>query len=263
VTLALHAFGPLDAPPLVLVHGFTQTGRCWGPVGEALARRHRIVAVDAPGHGDAGSDGLRCTVEQAAAELVATGGPATYLGYSMGGRICLRAAVDRPHLVRRLVLVSATAGLAGADERAERRAADERLADRLEAIGVDRFLDEWLALPLFAGLAVERASLPERRRNDAAGLAASLRLAGTGCQEPLWDRLSSLSMPVLVVAGQADQKFVALAERLAGAIPGADLAVIAGVGHTAHLEAPEAFLEVLVPWLDATAPVVGRGPAAA
>jgi 2-succinyl-6-hydroxy-2,4-cyclohexadiene-1-carboxylate synthase len=230
VTLALRASGPIEGPPIVLVHGFTQTAGCWGPIGDALARRHRVLAVDAPGHGDGGSAGLRCTLAQAAAELLATGGPATYVGYSMGGRICLEDAV----------------------ERAGRRAADDRLADRLEAVGVDRFLEEWLALPLFAGLARDEACLPERRRNQAEGLASSLRLAGTGSQEPLWDHVGGLSMPVLVVAGRDDGKFVELAERLAGAIPTATLAVVEGAGHTAHLEAPGACLEVLEGWLAAT-----------
>jgi 2-succinyl-6-hydroxy-2,4-cyclohexadiene-1-carboxylate synthase len=254
VTLALRASGPLDGPAVVLVHGFTQTAGCWGPVAPALARRHRVLAVDAPGHGDGGSAGLRCGFEEAAAQLLVTGGPATYLGYSMGGRLCLRAAVDRPHLVRRLVLVSATAGLADAGERADRRAADERLAQRLEAIGVDRFLEEWLALPLFAGLSRADACLEERRRNQPEGLASSLRLAGTGAQEPLWDRLARLTMPVLLLAGAQDGKFVDLAQRLAAGIgPRATVAVIPGAGHTAHLEAPDAFLDVLLPWLDAAA----------
>jgi 2-succinyl-6-hydroxy-2,4-cyclohexadiene-1-carboxylate synthase len=148
------------------------------------------------------------------------------------------------------VLVSGTAGIDDADGRAARRASDEALADRVERIGVEAFLDEWLSLPLFAGLDATTDGRAARLENTAAGLASSLRLAGTGTQVPLWDRLGSLTMPVLVVAGERDEKFVALAHRLAGAIPGADLAIVGGAGHTVHLEQPDAFLRVVLPWLD-------------
>ena len=106
----------------------------------------------------------------------------------------------------------------------------------IERDGVDAFLERWLAQPMFATLA--DPGLDDRRRNDAAGLASSLRLAGTGTQRPLWDRLPALTMPVLVVAGALDAKFVAIAERMADAIPDATLAVLDGAGHTAHLERP-------------------------
>lgn len=116
--------------------------------------------------------------------------------------------------------------------------------------GLERFLDEWLALPLFAGLSPEAAGRDARLQNTVLGLRTSLELAGTGTQTPLWDRLAELSMPTLVVAGALDAKFVALAERLADGIgANAELAVVAGAGHTVHLERPEAFLDALEAWL--------------
>src|SRR5690606_23536537 len=112
-------------------------------------------------------------------------GPATYVGYSMGGRLALHLALARPDLVRRLVLIGATGGIDDEDDRAARRAADERLAAHLEQVGVATFVDEWLAQPLFAGLSPTAAARDERLANTAEGLASSLRLAGTGTQEPL------------------------------------------------------------------------------
>jgi 2-succinyl-6-hydroxy-2,4-cyclohexadiene-1-carboxylate synthase len=113
-------------------------------------------------------------------------------------------------------------------------------------------LRSWLDQPIFADLDDERAGLEARRENTADGLAASLRRAGTATQEPLWDRLGSLSMPVLVLAGEGDARFVALAERLVEAIgANAALALVPGAGHAAHLQAPEAVLAVLWPWLAA------------
>ncbi len=171
----------------------------------------------------------------------------------MGGRLCLHAALADRGAVRGLVLISATGGVDDAGEREARRAADEALADRIEAVGVPAFLDEWLAQPLFAGLPAAAQGRAERLENTAAGLASSLRRAGTGTQAPLWDRLATLDIPTLVVAGERDAKFVALAERLATTLPDAELAIVEGVGHTVHLEAPDELLAVLRPWLDAHA----------
>lgn len=89
--------------------------------------------------------------------LVRTGGLGTYIGYSMGGRVALHAALAHPDQVQRLVLVGATAGLDDPDEREARRTADERLADHIEVVGVQTFIDEWLENPLFEGLTDETA----------------------------------------------------------------------------------------------------------
>jgi 2-succinyl-6-hydroxy-2,4-cyclohexadiene-1-carboxylate synthase len=173
----------------------------------------------------------------------------------MGGRIALRAALDHPAAVQRLVLVGASPGLADPVARDLRRRADDDLADHIETVGVPAFLDEWLALPLFAGLTPEAAARTERLENTAAGLAASLRHAGTGAQEPLWERLGELrdaARPVLLVTGGADAKFTAVAAEMAQAIgPSATQVVLPGAGHTAHLEDPTAFLAALRPWLRA------------
>jgi 2-succinyl-6-hydroxy-2,4-cyclohexadiene-1-carboxylate synthase len=234
-------------PRIVLVHGFTQTGRSWDTVAARLTGRFEVVTVDAPGHG--GSGAVPATLPDGATLLGATGGPATYVGYSMGGRLCLHLAVVRPDLVRRLVLVSTTAGIEDPAERAARRAADDDLAASIERDGVDACLARWLALPLFATLPPDAAGADDRRRNTASGLASSLRLAGAGTQEPLWDRLGTLDMPVLVVAGALDAKYVAIAERLAQLIPGSTLEVIEGAGHAVHLERPDVFASVLDDWL--------------
>jgi len=179
------------------------------------------------------------------------GGPAIYVGYSMGGRLSLHLAVAQPDLVRRLALVSTTAGIEDPADRDARRQSDADLAASIEREGVDAFLDRWLALPLFATLPRDAASLDDRRRNTAAGLASSLRLAGAGAQASLWDRLGELPMPVLVVAGERDAKYAAIGLRMAELIPHATFAAIAGAGHAAHLEAPDVFAGVLEAWLSA------------
>lgn len=250
----LHAdvHGDPANPRVVLVHGFTQTRRSWAPfVPTLVAAGHHVVAVDAPAHGR--SAGHRTDLEEGARLLGEVGGDAAYVGYSMGGRLALHLAVQRPELVERLVLVGATAGLDAEEERAARRATDEALAADLERDGLDAFLARWLANPLFATLPAESAGIEDRRENTVEGLAASLRLTGTGTQRPLWEDLARLTMPVRFVVGEHDEKFTALAGRMQAAWGGdAEVAVIAGAGHACHLERPDAFLDVVVPFLHRT-----------
>jgi pimeloyl-ACP methyl ester carboxylesterase len=168
----------------------------------------------------------------------------------MGARFCLHAALAFPDRVRSLILISGTAGIEDDALRRQRVAADEALAGELDpAVGtggdaddqerLDAFLRRWLSLPLFAGIPAGDAGLALRRTNTPAGLASSLRLAGTGTQRPLWDELPGLQMPVLVITGQRDEKFTALGRRMARAIgDNATHVVVPGVGHTSHMEEP-------------------------
>jgi len=233
---------------IVLLHGFTQTSNCWGPLAEDLATDHELVLVDAPGHG--GSGEVLADLETSALLSGAIGGPATYLGYSMGGRTALHLALARPDLVERLILIGATGGLDDEHERAGRRDADELLADRVEAIGVDEFVDEWLRQPLFSALAEEVAHRSERCTNTAEGLARSLRTCGTGTQRPLWSELNQLEMPVLVLAGASDAKFSELGARLCASIgTNATFAAVPESSHSAHLENPTGTAVLIRGWL--------------
>lgn len=240
-----------DSEPVVLLHGFTQTAECWGPFADDLGRRFPIVAVDLPGHG--GSLDVRADLVDTAHLVASDLQPSTLIGYSLGGRVALHLALQRPDLVQRLVLIGATGGIDDSDERNQRRAADEKLADHLEDIGVDAFLDEWLAQPLFATLSPEQSRREIRRTNSAKGLASSLRQCGTGTQEPLWGRLHQLSMPVLVIAGTLDKKFTELGHRFVEAIGvNASFIAIDDAGHSAQLEKPEETATAIIDWLSQT-----------
>ncbi|MGI9023407.1 MAG: alpha/beta fold hydrolase [Acidimicrobiales bacterium] len=233
---------------VVLVHGFTQTGRSWEATIPNLARRRQVVAVDLPGHG--GSAAVRLDFVETVAALGEAGGRGAYAGYSMGGRLCLRLALDRPDLVTALVLTGASPGLADPDDRADRRRDDDALAAGIEVDGTTAFVDRWLRQPLFAGLHPTPADLAARRANPAEGLAASLRALGTGAQDPLWQRLGDLAMPVLLLVGENDLKFAALAEEMASAIADHTVARIPGAGHAAHLERPAEWTAVVTAFLD-------------
>jgi 2-succinyl-6-hydroxy-2,4-cyclohexadiene-1-carboxylate synthase len=232
---------------LVLLHGFTQTGRSWQPVLHALAARYRAIAPDLPGHG-AFADRRPATFAACDAYLrVVAGDRFTLAGYSMGGRVALHAALTLGERVERLVLIGASPGLASAEERAARAADDAALADRIEAIGLEAFVREWAAQPLFDGMprGIAELVVADRMRNTAPGLAAALRGLGTGVMPSLWERLGELELPVELVVGERDEKFRAIAERMERTLPDARLTVVPGAGHAVHLEAPEAIVEIL------------------
>ena len=233
----------------VLAHGFTQTARSWSGFEGLLAYLLpdiTTLAVDLPGHGYAAD--LKGDLWGSAEHLISQGGRATYVGYSMGGRVGLHAALAHPDRVEALVLIGATAGLDSESERLHRRAADEALAARIESIGVPAFIDEWLANPLFAGLGEEQAQRSDRLRNTSEGLATSLRSTGTGTQEPLWDRLADIDIPVLVIAGERDDKFRAIGERLSAGLPRSTFEIVSEAGHSVHLQQPATTAQILSDW---------------
>jgi 2-succinyl-6-hydroxy-2,4-cyclohexadiene-1-carboxylate synthase len=173
-------------------------------------------------------------------------GPGTYVGYSQGGRLCLQLALDRPDVVQRLVLVSASPGIAADEDRASRLAADERLAEEIERDGVDAFLERWLAQPLFATLGRDQSGIESRRaRNTVEHLTYQLRVLGQGVQPSNWERLGELRIPVLLVVGALDGKYVDIAHRMADLIPDARVEVIDGAGHACQLERPEIVAHLL------------------
>lgn len=246
--------------PLLLLHGFTGRGTAWGAHAAAFACAFRVMTVDLPGHGRSGTaTPERMTVERTADDLASilrqTGAaPADVLGYSLGARIGLRLAIAHPSVVRRLVLESPSAGLRIEAERATRRLADEELATRLEAAGIDAFVAEWERQPVFASHVALPPARAARLRairlsNPPAGLAASLRGAGQGAMEPLFDRLGAVGAPTLVITGALDDRGRPRAEEVARGIPGARLAVIDRAGHTPHDEQPRAFRRLSLDFL--------------
>ena len=122
---------------LVLLHGFTQTRQSWRRTVAALGGRYRALAPDLPGHGQAAERRPASFSACTAYVRALADDRCVLVGYSMGGRIALHAALALPAIVERLVLIGASPGLADAAEREQRRREDEALADRIEAVGVD------------------------------------------------------------------------------------------------------------------------------
>ena len=246
--LAHQMLGPsTNLPRLVLAHGFTQNGRCWGEFGDIVADSFDVTVIDAPGHGWSGHD--NASLQEAGELIVQAGGPAHYVGYSMGGRMLLHKALnDQLGEIRSLILIGATPGIESVAERAERKAEDNRRADRVMQLGAPAFIEEWLSQPMFAHLTDEQSAKVKRFENAADGMAASLRNCGTGSQESLWPYLGSLRMPVLILAGSQDTKYAEIGQRMVDTIGSNARYVTIEGGHAVHLENPAVTAAVIASW---------------
>ena len=246
---------------LLLLHGFTGSAATWAPLKGVLAPLFHTIAPDLIGHGRSDSPAYpdRYRMDRCVADLLALldaleVARADVLGYSMGGRVALHLAVAAPDRVGALVLESSSPGIADAAERQARIAADETLADAIKVEGLEAFVERWERLPLFAS----QAALPEdtrarlhaqRLRNNPLGLANSLRGMGTGQQESLWDRLAGLNIPTLLIVGELDTKYCALAGAMCALLSNARAVIVPGAGHAVHLEQPQTFAKNVLEFL--------------
>jgi len=239
---------------LVLLHGFTGSAAGWADLFPWLeAPERRLIALDMLGHGqsDAPAEPARYAIERCRDDILAAlamldvgAKEAVLLGYSMGGRIALYTAFSG--FFRALILESASPGIADPLEREERRQSDDRLAQRIEDAGIEAFVDEWERLPLFASqrnLPAEARSALRRQRlsNRASGLANSLRGIGTGVQSALHEQLHALDLPILLLAGELDEKYCRIARQMTASLPRAQIEIVPAAGHAVHLEQPASF----------------------
>jgi 2-succinyl-6-hydroxy-2,4-cyclohexadiene-1-carboxylate synthase len=245
-------------PPLILLHGFLGTARDWDPVIAALGEERRCVALTLPGHGRASEPvpkdfaGVVAWLAEHVQE--AAGEPADVLGYSMGGRLALALALEHPELVHRVIALGASPGIDNDVERIARRAEDERLARKLETSDFAEWLEDWYGQPLFDGLRASpdfAALLARRTRARPADLAQALRVLSTGRQPPLRHRLADCPVPLLLMAGAEDTKYLASNQDLARLSPFIDAVAVPRAGHAPHLEQPDEFCRALRAFLSA------------
>ena len=171
------------------------------------------------------------------------------VAYSMGGRIVLHRALAEPDRWPALALVGVSAGV---DDPAARRAADEQLAAWIEQRPIEEVVARWEAQPVFATQSEEllAAQRPGRLSHDPADLARMLRSFGQGVMPPVWERLPKLEIPVLLLAGSLDEKYVTAGRRMVSLLPNGSLRAIPDAGHAPQLEDPDAVAAELRAFLD-------------
>lgn len=229
---------------ITLLHGFAGQPGTWAgvcPTGLALRLPGHGLHPVLPGGDFSGA------VAEVASRLPPRG---ALVGYSMGARVALALAMAHPERVTSLLLIGVHAGLEDEDARRERRAWDEAQALQIEEHGVDTFMDGWEQLPLFETQqrlpASVRARLRRsRREHTAAGLAWAMRVLGLGAMPPQQRALAAGAVPVQLLCGALDAKFVAEAERIRQLAPRARVTVVPGVGHDVVTEAPRVVAEAI------------------
>jgi 2-succinyl-6-hydroxy-2,4-cyclohexadiene-1-carboxylate synthase len=228
---------------VLFIPGFMQRGDAWRPVAELLAERYPSTLLD---HREHSLEGRLAEIAAAAEE------GAVLVGYSLGGRLALRAVLRDPGRYAGLVTVGVSAGIDEPAMRSARAEADERLAAWMEAAPIDHIVSIWERQPLFADQ--PEALIEEQRAgrlsHDPAGLAMLLRTAGQGVLEPVWHELLMLDLPLLAIAGVRDEGYVRAAERIADLAPRGRAAIVEDAGHAAHLQRPERVAELIEEFLN-------------
>jgi 2-succinyl-6-hydroxy-2,4-cyclohexadiene-1-carboxylate synthase len=234
---------------VLFIPGFMQRGDAWRPVAELLPERYPSVMLE---HRQNNFEGrLR--------EIAAAGDGRLLVGYSLGGRLVLRAALRDPERYLGVVTIGATAGIDEPTLRSTRAEADERLAAWMEAAPIEDIVGVWERQPLFADQseALIQAQRPGRLAQDPAGLAMVLRTAGQGVLEPVWHELLLLDLPVLAIAGARDEGYVRAAKRIADTAPRGRAEIVEDAGHSVQLQRPDEVARLLEGFLEE----VGAEPA--
>ena len=255
-TWPVQAVGSPLHPAVVFLHGFMGNREDWHFLLPEFAENFYCILLDLPGHGQNQGNlpaepltfaWLSTSLEQVLNKLRL---PAVHLvGYSMGGRLALYFTVYYPQRVKSLVLESASPGLANLAVREARLQEDKKRAERLKEIGMKRFLDEWYGMPLFNSLQKRPDILDElklrRQDNDPYELARIIAELSPGQQPDLWGDLEDISIPVLLLAGEQDEKYSHLVQEMAKQIPQVWVSLASVGGHNLHLEVPDWYIQQL------------------
>lgn len=239
-------------PWLLMLHGFMGDHRAFDHLIDKLCKFCNPFTVDLLGHGASSkpSDPSRYKEDNQIEDiitLIQTKIPAPLFlhGYSMGGRLALQIASRYPQLFEGVILESTNGGISDPQKRKERQKTD---AVRAESItnNFKAFLSDWKNIDLFTSPIPSNKSLTQKYHQIQseqlpAALAASLKGFGTGIMTPVCDKLTQRDLPVLLVAGSADEKYQQINSNLAEQFPNATFSSIEA-GHRMHLDNPDDFL---------------------
>lgn len=250
------AVGPAMALPIVLIHGFPFSRAMWRPQVEALKKEFRVISYDIRGHGRSPvGDGL-FTIELFVDDLLGlldelNISRAVLCGLSMGGYIALRAAERAPERLAGLILADTRSEADANAAKVLRAGAIQSIAEK----GPGPFAEEFVKGLFSKGtLAASRPCVEVIMRimNGNSGLGMRGTLLALSARPDMTAFLPSIRVPTLVIVGEEDALTPpALSQAMAKAVPGAELAVIAGAGHLSSLENPEAFNARLLSFLQA------------
>ena len=230
---------------VLFIPGFMQPGSAWGAVARLLPDSIDPLVLEHAEH----------NFEGRLLEIAEAGEGRVLCGYSLGGRLALRAALREPDRYRGVVTVGATAGIDEPSLRSARAEADERLAAWMEAAPIEDIVSVWERQPLFADQpeALIEDQRAGRLAQDPPGLALLLRTAGQGILEPVWHELLMFELPLLAIAGARDEGYAAAARRIADTAPHASAVIVEEAGHAPQLQRPEEIARLIADWVSRSA----------
>lgn len=247
-TLGVHEAAG-EGSVVVALHGFTGSAAAMLPLLDAVRDGRPAIAIDLVGHGTSDAPDYLDSYSMSSVvdQVLSVTGPREpntvhLIGYSMGGRVALSLAARAPWYFASITAISATPGIEDPLERAARHDADLALAMRIEEVGIDQFVEEWLHKDIFAPYVASlnrearERTVAMRAKATVQGLAGSLRGTGTGAMPPVWSQLQGLRSPLLAIAGELDARYAQLASQIADATPNGRAAILSDTGHVVHDE---------------------------
>ena len=253
--LAYHLQGDSSRPAILFLHGFMGDRLEFDQAIAILSKQFYCLAIDLPAHGltEVTDQDIYYTIQSTAIAVIKfldllRINHCFLVGYSMGGRLGLYLTLHFPQYFYKVVLESASAGLSTAQARGDRLAKDQQLATDLESddLNFRLFLENWYQQPIFATMRSHQdfSQLLEKRLNNSPiKLAKSLRNLSVGLQPSLWESLSENQVPLLLLAGELDPKFVQINQQMEEICKYANLEIIPNCGHNTHFENSDLFAE--------------------
>lgn len=243
---------------ILFLHGFGGRSSDWDETISLIGSEFQLLTIDLPGFGKSSkpkndkfyqTDFLVQLIDDILGELKLT--EVVLTGYSMGGRLALQFVYKHPTKVKALFLESASAGIKNKSERQTRIKSDAELISFINKNSLKGFFTLWQNLPLFA----TQKNLPIKKQhfllankinsNSKVGLTNSLKNFGQGEMESLWQRLSKIKIPMLLLSGEFDTKYTSIQSEMSDLIPNSSHKIIEGAGHNLHLEKPEVFVNLI------------------
>jgi len=247
-------------PVILFLHGFLGAGSDWDKIADCFSNDFFCILPDLPGHGNSDIDSQvqNYSFQSTAGQLISILDEyqirtAIFIGYSMGARLALYAYFHDSIRLKAMVLEGVNPGLRTNLEIAERLNWENQICERLQD-GMEPFLDYWTHLPLFHSLHEYPEKLKDlklkRLQNRSDRLILAMKATGLSQQPNFWPRLKQINVPLMLVVGEKDEKFLTITKEFLKEYPKAELTIIPKVGHNTHWENPESYVNKLIEFLN-------------
>lgn len=248
----IHQSNP-DLPYLLMLHGFMGSAKVFNHLIDGLTSFCNPITIDLAGHGETESPedpklySAERQIEQLHSIIQRLQFNDLYLyGYSMGGRLDFQMIASHPEVIAGAIIESSHCGILSENERADRLKLDEKRAENIEQ-NFETFIEKWMDMPLFQHTPDEMKSVYKKvmEAQNPKTLSASLRGFGAGVMPPVCDKLNEADLPITLIAGELDEKYVERMTEIHQQTDRSSLKIVASAGHRVHVDQPEKLIQIL------------------